>query len=137
MELKKWNLYDNSEKKSLLIHWFTYYGKMIYSLQEFMDYQELIKEKADDVFKYAIIAYLNKESSQKLLMAIRNNEAHEFLKIICDRIKNDEKLNSLVNESENSLLPILVETYNHPEPSNIDIESTKKQIINYLKKRGL
>ena len=52
MNLKRWNEYTAEEKETILMHYFTYYGKTFITLSELELYHDLCKTNPDLIFNY-------------------------------------------------------------------------------------
>ena len=57
MELKKWEEYTKEEQKELLNHWWHYYGKVMYTLEEWEQFNKLIDKDSDKILEMAIAGY--------------------------------------------------------------------------------
>ena len=118
MELKKYEEYTEEEKIELLNHWFIYYGKVLFTLEELDVVQALIKKNPDRIFDYIMTGYIVGDdiSPTVLLSAIENGNVKTFL----DTIPHKKNLNKKTQESYdhvlNYLLSKFVESYNNPEP---------------------
>ena len=66
MEEKKFSNYTQEEKETLLMHWFHYYGKDIYSLAEAEEVYKAILANADSVKDAAVVAYVAGEGSAQI-----------------------------------------------------------------------
>ena len=66
--------------KELLIHWWHYYGKLIYTLEELNNFIAIIDEKgANKVFDVATASYLCGDGSPTvLLLSIREDKVDEL-----------------------------------------------------------
>lgn len=136
MELKRWNEYSLDEKTKLLLHWWHYFGKSIYTWGEFETFKSLVEEKSDEIFNFATIAYLAGESSRVLLEAMRRNEVDKVLEMTNLSDKKDENAKSILENASASLIVTLVNTYNNPEP-NVPIkkEDFKKQVLELINRQ--
>lgn len=132
MELKNWNEYTDIEQRRILCHAFCYYGKSIFTLQEYEDYMSLLFESADDVLGVYIAAYCcNKSGQRTILKAMRKGNVDELF------IAGHEYLESFtkeqIEEIENSFIDECVHTINAPEaPKKMSNEELKKQIKELL-----
>ena len=73
MEIKSIDEYTKEEKIALLNHWFRYYGKEIYILEELEKFQKVVQKDCDIIMQVAILSYLVQEGPSVLLKDIRNN----------------------------------------------------------------
>ena len=136
MELKKWNEYSLDEKNELLLHWWHYFGKSIYTFDELERFRGLIVEKSDQIFNFATIAYLANESSRILLEAMRKNVVDKILELTDFSNKKDKKTKTVLENASASLIVTLVNTYNDPEPDiPLKEEDLKKQILELINRQ--
>lgn len=127
MEIKNWNEYSESEKQALLKHLFTYYGKMIFSLEELEMYSYLTSRIPDSLFKIFVSSYFVGENGQTVILEVLRNEQEKQVAALKKKIDNynDEEL----KEYENEFLAEIVKTYNTPEaPVPLSEEEIKRQI---------
>ena len=80
--MKKWEDYSKEEQTNNLIHWFHYYGGMIYTFKELEDFEKLAKTRQDDIFNYIVTSYIvmNTIQSNVLLMSMRQNKVENLFK---------------------------------------------------------
>lgn len=132
MEIKRIDEYTKEEKIALLNHWFRYYGKEIYILEELEKFQKVVQKDCDIIMQVAILSYLVQEGPSVLLKDIRNNT-------LDDKKLEEFKRRSLIFkkdspeqyfESEKAFLEEVVTTYNHPEE---DIPLSPEEFIRKLK----
>ena len=74
MEVKKWSEYSESEKQTLLNHLFTYYGKLIFNLEELEMFSYLTSKIPDTLFKIFVSSYLVGENGQTIILEVLRNE---------------------------------------------------------------
>ena len=129
MEIKEWDLYTQEEKKTILNHWWHYYGKLLYSLDELERFNKLLDTNCDDVFTTAICSYTRGYSSQILISAMRQGKVDELFKVLPDTITDDELRNRAYKALCNEFLSEVVGTLNNPEPS---IPMSDDEIISQL-----
>ena len=126
--LKNWDSYSIEEKVSLLMHWFYYYGKRLFTLEELKDYQNLCMVDPDRMFKVAVTDFIVDGSGPvTVLEAMRQNMLDELFKIIempeTEDIKDTyEAYGQVLNEE-------LVKTYNFPQQS---IPMTEEEIFEQI-----
>lgn len=79
--------------KGLLIHWWHYYGKAIYTFDELERFERLIDKKGvDKILDVAVASFIVGDGSPTaLLMAIRDNKAEELLNSLPDIDKFSEE----------------------------------------------
>ncbi len=82
-------------EKWLLIHWWHYYGKCMYTLAELEEFEEVIdKYGADRVFDVAVASYICGDGSPTVMLAsIRIGAVDELFKSLPDisKMEEDEK----------------------------------------------
>ena len=134
MELKNWNEYTDLEKKRILYHAFCYYGKSIFTLQEYEDYMTLISKSADDVLTVYIATYCcNKSGQRTILKAMREENTDELF--IASHEYLERFTEQQVEEIKNHFINECVHTINTPEaPVKMSNEELKKQIKELLLK---
>lgn len=59
MEIKKFNEYTPEEQKELLIHWFVYYGKELFTQEDLKMFEGFIKTNAPELFTMAVVRYVS------------------------------------------------------------------------------
>lgn len=134
MELKNWNEYTDIEQRQVLIHAFCYYGKSIFTLQEYEDYMTLISKSADDVLTVYIATYCcNKSGQRTILKAMREENIDELF--IAGHEYLERFTEQQVEEIKNHFISECVRTINTPEaPVKMSNEELKKQIKELLLK---
>lgn len=134
MELKNWNEYTDIEQRQVLIHAFCYYGKSIFTLQEYEDYMTLISKSADDLLTVYIATYCCKKSGQRtILKAMREENTDELF--IASHEYLEKFTEQQVEEIKNHFISECVRTINTPEaPVKISNKELKKQIRKLLLK---
>lgn len=134
MELKNWNEYTDIEQRQVLIHAFCYYGKSIFTLQEYEDYMTLISKSADDVLTVYIATYCcNKSGQRTILKAMREENTDELF--IASHEYLERFTEQQVEEIKNHFINECVRTINTPEaPIKMSNEELKKQIKELLLK---
>lgn len=63
-KIKKWEEYTKEEQTGYLIHWFCYYGNMIFNLQELEDFKKLAETRQDDIFNHIVTIFICKDTIQ-------------------------------------------------------------------------
>ena len=117
MEIKKWNEYTNEEKSCLLLHWWHYYGKLLYSFAELEQFESLFRENPDRIFHIAVMSYYYGFGSQILLLSMRSGKLDELFLTIPDYENTDEEFKKFIDGIESSFVEEIVTTYNNPEPN--------------------
>jgi len=112
MENKVWNEYSKEDQNNLLQHWWYYYGKIIFTMEEWDQFNKLIERDSNEIFELAVVSYINGLSSQPLIYAMRRNEVNELM-LRMRKLKTDK----FYEEAKKEFINILVKTYNKPEPS--------------------
>ena len=129
MEKKKWEEYTKEEKCELLTHTFYYYGKLMFSLADFEDYQKLCEKRADDVFKTIVLGFvMNAGGPTLILNAIHAGKAEELLSSYKDVVKTYHIEKEFEDYCEGVLVDI-VKTFKNPEPA---IPLSEEQIIDSI-----
>lgn len=118
IDKKSWDCYTEEEKVDLLNHWWFYFGKMMFTMQEYSKFLKLIESTPDTVWDIAILSFSQNMTTQPLISAMRQNELAKLIISSCAVVK---KIKALSPEGwsslEDCLLDNLVPTYNDPEPS--------------------
>jgi len=127
MEVKKWNEYSESEKQTLLNHLFTYYGKLIFNLEELEMFSYLTSKIPDTLFKIFVSSYLVGENGQTIILEVLRNEKEKQIAALKKKIDNYNA--EELKEYENEFLAEIVKTYNTPEaPIPLSEEEIKRQL---------
>ena len=79
--------------KGLLMHWWHYYGKLLYSLAEFEEFEDIIDEYGvEKVLEVAVASYICNDGSPTIMLAsIRQNTVKELFESLPDISTWDEK----------------------------------------------
>ena len=118
LDVKSWNEYTKEEKIILMRHWWNYYGKMVFTLAEYEQFNELLESKCDLIYAIAVLGYTNNISSQTLINAMRNDELPQFFNVISNVIESDdENVKTIFGVASASFISEIVTTYNNPQPS--------------------
>lgn len=80
-------------EKGLLIHWWHYYGKGIYTLAELEKFEEVIdKYGTDKILDVAVASYICGDGSPTIMLAsIRNDAVKELVESLPDVSKMESK----------------------------------------------
>ena len=82
-------------EKGLLIHWWHYYGKSIYTLAELEEFEKVIDEYGvDKVLDVAVVSYVCGDGSPTIMLAsIRKGAVKELFESLPDisKMKKKEK----------------------------------------------
>ena len=80
-------------EKGLLIHWWHYYGKYIYTLAELEEFEKVIDEYgAERVLDVAVASYICGDGSPTIMLAsIRKGAVKELFESLPDISKMEEK----------------------------------------------
>lgn len=82
-------------EKGLLIHWWHYYGKSIYTLAELEEFEKVIDEYGvDKVLDVAVVSYVCGDGSPTIMLAsIRKGAVKELFESLPDisKMKKEEK----------------------------------------------
>lgn len=137
MVIMKWEEYPKETKKELLNHWWYYYGKMIFTLDEWNKFNQLVEEKPDLVFRAAVTSYLCGESSQMLIMAMRNNKVDEYFSSLPNKDKFTKSQKKEYEKIERNFLVILSDSYDRPKENvPMDEEEVIKQVLQLKRKNN-
>jgi hypothetical protein len=116
MELKKFNDYTKDEQKKLLLHWWHYFGKVLYSLDELNQFNSMIDKNSNEVMMMAVLAYIYKQTSQPIIASMREGKIEEFRAILPILDEEPKEIKEYFEKQELNLLTQIVKTYNNPEP---------------------
>lgn len=82
-------------EKGLIIHWWHYYGKSIYTLAELEEFEKVIDEYGvDKVLDVAVVSYVCGDGSPTIMLAsIRKGAVKELFESLPDisKMKKEEK----------------------------------------------
>ena len=96
-------------EKGLLLHWWHYYGKCIYTFKELLKFEEIIdKYGPDKVFEAALASYIVSDGSPTLMLSsIRNNRVEIIFETLPDpeTFTGDKKL-AYIEAKENFIKQI-------------------------------
>lgn len=112
--------------KELLLHWWHYYGKQIYTFAELEKFSEIIDEYGvDKVLNAALASYLWEDGSPStILLAIRSNCIAELFESLPDISKMTDTAQAFFSDQKETFLKILSSSYNKPpqsEPGKITL----------------
>lgn len=79
MNLEQFEQLNADQKEYLMLHWWHYYGKMPYTLEELNKFLELLKSQFDKILELAVILYMYSQGPTILCVAIRDNKVDEIL----------------------------------------------------------
>ncbi len=98
--------------KRILIHWWHYYGRSVYTLAELSQFEEIIdKYGADRVFDVAVASYIFDDGSPTAILAsIRNNSVNDLFESMPDITKMDENKKALFILARKELYQIISQT---------------------------
>lgn len=132
IEIKDWKEYTDEEKKELLNHWWHYYGKIIYTFDEWELFNELVDKNSNKMMELAVAGFIYGVTSQPLITAMRKNQVDELLATLpnLNEIEDKEFIENY-ERAKNLLILQLVGSYNQPEP---DIPMNDEDVIGQVKK---
>ena len=136
IEIKEWKEYTDEEKKELLNHWWHYYGKVLYTFDEWEQFNELIDKNSNKIMELAVAGFICNITTQPLIAAMRKNQVDELLSTLpnLNEIK-DEKFKEEYEKIKNIVIRHLVGSYNQPQPNiPIDDEDLIEQAKKIVKK---
>ncbi|MBE6159119.1 MAG: hypothetical protein E7159_04780 [Firmicutes bacterium] len=128
MQLKKWRNYTKEEKKEILFHWWHYYGKLPYTIEELNYFNDLLDKDVDKMFICALCSDIEGYSSQMLIRYMRQDKVQEYLNTM-PRFESVAE-QSILERLSDVYLQELVGTLNNPEP---DVPLTEEEMINGIK----
>ena len=101
-------------EKGLLMHWWHYYGKCIYTLEELEKFEKIIDEYgADKVLDFAVTSYIISDGSPTILLgSIRNGVVEEMFQSLPDIETFDKVAKKEFIEIKEVFLKAITETYN-------------------------
>ncbi len=67
------------KKKELLMFWFNYYGKVMYTLEELDIFHNLVETNLEGVEKVAVVNFIKNLGSSIFVLAIRDGKELELL----------------------------------------------------------
>ena len=131
IEIKDWKEYTDEEKKELLNHWWHYYGKIIYTFDEWELFNELVDKNSNKMMELAVAGFIYGVTSQPLITAMRKNQVDELLATLpnLNEIEDKEFIENY-ERAKNLLILQLVGSYNQPEP---DIPMNDEDVIGQVK----
>lgn len=130
IDKKPWNCYTAKEKVNLLNHWWSYFGKMMVTLAEYLDFLKLAESTPDTIWDIAILSFSQNMTTQPLISAMRQNELAKLITMSCAAAKEIKALSPEEwSNLEDCLLDNLVPTYNDPEPSIPFTDEEKRRQI--------
>lgn len=90
---KKKGAVNMAIEKGLLIHWWHYYGKVIYTLAELEEFEKVIDEYgADKVLDVAVASYVCGDGSPTIMLAsIRKGTVKKLFESLPDISKMEKK----------------------------------------------
>ena len=99
-------------EKGLLIHWWHYYGKSIYTLDELEEFEKVIDEYGvDKVLDVAVASYICGDGSSSVMLAsIRNGAVKELFASLPDISKLDEKEKEQYDAVREEFIQIISQT---------------------------
>lgn len=69
----------DTNKNSLLMHWFYYYGQIPKSLKIFGEFDRVKNVRFNDLYDFAVASFADNLADQLLINAILNEDVDEFL----------------------------------------------------------
>ncbi len=132
-----YNKIDENKKKSLMIHWFHYYGKSIYTFGELEQFTDLLDTDMDSVVTYAMMLYLENKGPSSLLEQLRANRLDSILEVSRDHNNSsNEQVQHDINMYRNIFFETINETFEKPLPSvPMDPKVMSKQIQDIINKK--
>lgn len=127
MELKKFSEYSKEEQKNLLLHWWFYYGKSVFSLDELECFEKIIDDDAQHAFDMAVVAFINNNDSSILLSTMRAQRFEELEKIVRDIVSNASYLERK-EAFEGAFLREIVTTLNN-DSDNMEKQGISERVV--------
>ena len=132
MELKNWSEYTDLEQRQILIHAFYYYGKSIFTLQEYEEYMSLISKSTNDILTVYIAAYCCNLCGQTIILKAMREENTDELFIASHKYL-ERFTEQQVEEIKNQFISECANTINAPEAHlKMSTEELNKQIKELL-----
>ncbi len=78
IEEKDISKYSIEELEEIIKFWWFHYGKMMLTLKEIQEFEQLLKTNLDDILTVAVIALINNRSSEELVRAMREDRVEEL-----------------------------------------------------------
>ncbi len=125
MELKQFSEYSKEEQVGLLRHWWFYYGKLLVNLTDIEAFDKLVQEDPEFVKNTAVVAFVNGQSSQALVGAVRTGRVEELRGII-NNIVGSADYKKISGVVEADFMKEVVGTFNQPQPP---VSMTEEQIV--------
>ena len=99
--------------KGLLIHWWHYYGKSIYTLQELEDFEKVIDEYGEEkVLDVAVGSYICGDGSPNIILrSMREDKVKEMFESLPDVEKMTDEEKEAHKKIKQSFLEIISSTY--------------------------
>lgn len=111
MTIERFNNLPFETKKNLMLHWWHYYGKAIYSLKELEDFCELLDTNFEQVLNFAIFCYSQNQGPTILLQLIMQNKVEETFQKVEDILKTmDQELKNTHEELKKAFITEIVST---------------------------
>lgn len=120
MTIEEFNSLSNETKKGLMLHWWHYYGKSIYTLEELEKFESLINNNIEQVLEIAIANYMFGEGPTPLLMAIRKNLVSKMLEVLPNITELSEEAKAQYTEVKTAFINEIIAT------SGIDLSCGRK-----------
>ena len=100
-------------EKGLLLHWWHYYGKGIYTLAELDEFEKIIdKYGIDKVVEAAGASYITDDGSPTVMLeCIRRNYVDELFATLPDIEKMNDKEKKMYNDIRDEFISIILKTY--------------------------
>ena len=124
MDLKKWEEYTNEEKTEILMHWYHYYGKTMYTLENMEYFKKVSTENADKIMHIITTGYDYRATKNGPDPAIVMHETVRypfFMELLLEECPDISTLSKAERTSfETSMANLVaefVETYNNPQPA--------------------
>lgn len=128
MIIKKFNEYSKEELVELFNHWWRYYGKIPYKIEEVERFNKMLDEDSDFVRKCALIAYTGGVGSQDMIKAWRDDSFDKYRQAVENTFSN-ANFKKYEEELEAEFIEMVVRSYNNPEP---DVPLTADQIMEMI-----
>ena len=100
-------------EKGLLIHWWHYYGKCIYTLAELEEFEKIIDEYGTDkVLDIAVASYITCDGSPTVILeSIRTDTVEELINTLPDFESMEEEKKTAYNAIKEEFVEIISGTY--------------------------
>lgn len=124
---------NDKQKKTLLTFWFHYYGKLIYTLEEYETFLDLLETNLSDMENIAVMTCICNQSPSIIVLSIRQNKRKELLSCVSMEDINKSGLSQHFEKSRNEFWTIIQHDYQNPQSDvPIEPEQMMSQVMDIL-----